>query len=319
MVVLDEVAPNPDAEVDCFYIYATVNLSPEPGNTEELFPHPESVIEVVTRRPAHFRGVCRLFAPLYHQMSLITYGAYWPAWEGTEIFQKAYDDVVDAFEYYMRNHNDGRGIVFIGGSQGAHMLTRLLEDRFDEDAAVREQLVSALLQGPTNRVLAPEGEVIGGSFENVPLCTGANQTGCVIAFDAVAAGVPSFYEISVLGSARACVNPASFDDGPAATLAAFVYPRASPGLGGLFPEEVDTEWVRYSNIYTSRCADADEFHVLLVDLASGYTGEVPMTPQDIQEIFAKQGSNRNLHSVEPYLTYADLLRIVEQQIASRGN
>jgi hypothetical protein len=319
MVVLDEVAPNPDAEVDCFYVYPTMDSTPEPGNTETLFPHPESVIHAVEVQGARFRGLCRMFAPLYHQMTIGTYYKIPFVWQETEIFQKAYDDVVEAFEYYMRNHNEGRGFVLIGHSQGSHMLTKLLEDRFDNDEALRGQLVSAVLTGPTNRVQVLEAEFVGGSFTNIPLCTSADETGCVIAFDANAAGVETDYATSVLyypPSARACVNPASFDGGPAATLAAFVYPHASPALGGLFPEEVDTEWVRYSNIYTSRCADANEHHVLLVDLSSDYTGEVPMTPQDIQETFAQQGSERNLHYVEPYLTYANLLRTVEQQIAS---
>jgi hypothetical protein len=322
MLLLDEVAPNPDAAVDCFYVYPTMDTSPEPGNTEILFPHPESVIHAVSVQGARFRGVCRMFAPLYHQMTIGTYHKIVWSWEPTEFFQRAYDDIVEAFDYYMRNHNMGRGFVLIGHSQGSHMLARLLEDKFDNDEALRGQLVSAVLTGPTNRVQVLEGQLVGGSFTNIPLCTSADETGCVIAFDANPAGVSTVYSTSVWNTpprVRACVNPASFDDGPAATLAAFVYPRSSPGLGGLFPEEVDTEWVRYTNIYTSRCADADELHVLLVDLASDYTGEVPMTPQDIQDVLAEKGAAPNLHPVEPYLAYADLLHIVEQQIASRSN
>ena len=322
MVTLTEVAPNPDAEVDCFYVYPTMNRSPEPGNTETLFPHPAGEVLVVSVQAAHYRGVCRVFAPLYHQMSLLTYVAFFNEWETTEYFQRAYDDVIEAFEYYMRNHNEGRDFVLIGHSQGSHILTKLLEDKFDDDEVLRGQLVSAVLTGPTNRLQVLEGEVTGGSFANIPLCTSANETGCVIAFDANPAGVDStFYSAATLydpPSARACVNPASFDDGPA-TFAAFVYPRSSPGLADFFPEGVDTEWVRYSNLYTSWCADADEEHVLLVDIASDYTGEVPMTPEEIQDTYAARGSRRNLHGVETYIASTDFLRIVEQQIASRGN
>jgi len=322
MVVMDEIGANPDADVDCFYVYPTVNLSPEPGNTEILVPHPESDIGIVTRQAGRYRGVCRVFAPLYHQMSLITYWEY-PigTWQSTDIFQRAYDDVVEAFEYYMRHDNRGRGFVLLGHSQGSHMLARLLEDKFDDNETLREQLVSAVLTGPTNRVQVLEGELVGGSFTNIPLCTSANQTGCVIAFDANPAGVETHYDTSVFyypPSARACTNPASLDDGWA-TLAAFVFQRSHFVLGDFFPARVDTEWVRYPNIYVSHCADADEFHVLLVDVASDYMGEVPITPQEIQDIYAERGSNRNLHGIEDYLTYADLLHIVEQQIAGYGN
>jgi len=321
-VELTEVLPNPDAEIDCFYVYPTVNLSPEPGNTEPLFPHPESVIEIVTREAAHYRGVCRVFAPLYHQMSLITYWEFPFKWEPTEYFQRAYDDVVEAFEYYMRNHNEGRDFVLLGRSQGSHMLTRLLEDKFDDDEALRAQLLSALLLGPTNRTQVFPGELSGGSFTNIPLCTSADETGCVIAFDTNAAGDPApHYDSSVFftpPSARACVNPASLRG--TETLAGLTYPRwYEPALP--FPEDVDTEWVRYPNIYTSRCSGTDDWKdVLWIDLASEYTGEVPRTPLELQAALMEfRGAQANLHYVEDYLTYADLLPIVEQQIASRGN
>jgi hypothetical protein len=325
MVTLAEVAPNPDAEVDCFYVYPTVNYDLEPGNTEVLFPHPEEVVQIVSWQASHYRGVCRLFAPLYRQTSQITYTAHAGEgiWETTDFFKLAYGDVVDAFEYYLRNHNDGRDIVFIGHSQGSHMLRSLMADKIDDDPALRGQLLLALLMGATGRVQVLEGDVVGGSFENIPLCTSNDQTECVIVFDANAAGVDTVYDGITNYSppnARPCVNPASIEGG-AGTLGAYLFPRSSWNLGPRFPEGVDTEWVRYPNIYTSRCADADEQHVLLVDLAPDYTGPVPMTPEDIQDIYVENGSflSRNLHGVESYITSTDLVRIVEQRIASRGN
>jgi hypothetical protein len=319
MVTLAEVAPNPDAEVDCFYVYHTVNWSPEPGNTEILVPHPEGVIGTVFRDAAHYRGVCRVFAPLYHQMSLGTYTAFGSEWDNTEFFEKAYDDIVDAFEYYMRNHNEGRDFVLIGHSQGSHILTKMLQDKFDDDEVLREQLVSAVLMGPTNYMQVLDGEIIGGSLENIPLCRSASETGCIIAFDANPAGVETSYNDLVPAfppSIRACVNPASFDDGPG-TLAGLTYPRTYSSLIP-FPDGVDTEWVRYPKIYTSQCAD-DEHHVLLVDLASDYSGEVPITPQELQTALVEVwGSFRNLHSAEYFLANTDLVWIVEQQISSRG-
>jgi hypothetical protein len=147
MVTLTEVAPNPDAEVDCFYVYHTVDWRPEAGNTETLIPHPDDVVKALERNGAHYRGVCRMFAPLYRQMTLGTYGQFLVGLQETEFFQKAYGDVAEAFEYYMRRFNAGRGLVLIGHSQGSGMLTKLLQDKFDDDEALRTQLVSALLIG----------------------------------------------------------------------------------------------------------------------------------------------------------------------------
>jgi hypothetical protein len=114
------------------------------------------------------------------------------------------------------------------------------------------------------------------------------------------------------------VNPASFDDGTG-TLAALAYPRTYESLIP-FPDGVDTEWVRYPNIYTSRCSEeGGREHVLLVDLANEYTGEVPITPQELQDALVEVwGSLENLHSAEYFLANTDLVHIVEQQIAARN-
>ena len=317
---VSDVVEDPDAKVDCFYVYHTVDWSTEAGNTETLFPHPDNVVEALHRNGAQYRGVCRMFAPLYHQMTLQTYRAFRSDWQETEFFQRAYDDVVEAFEYYMRNHNEGRDFILIGHSQGSHILTRLLQDKFDDDDALLAQLVSALLIGPGGAVQVPEGERVGGSFANIPLCTSTSETGCVIAFDAIAAGeMPGPGPVLITSPMeRACVNPASLDEG-AGTLEAFTYSRSYDHVIP-FPDDVDTEWVRYPSIYTSRCSGGEGYrNVLEVDLAGDYTGEVPMTPQELQESVAENWGLNGLHLVEYFIANTDLVRIVEQQIASREN
>jgi hypothetical protein len=319
--IVSDIVENPDATVDCFYVYHTVDWSPEEGNTETLFPHPEEVVKALHRNGALYRGVCRMFAPLYHQMTLGTYREFTFRWQDTEFFQKAYDDVVEAFEYYMRNHNEGRDFVLIGHSQGSHILTKLLQDKLDDDEALRAQLVSALLIG--GGVPMPEGDPTGWSLANIPLCASANETSCVIAFDAIAAGTePGSGAILIKPpTQRACVNPASFDEGPG-TLAALVYSRGYDHVIP-FPDGVDTEWVRYPNIYTSECSGEEGYrNVLEIDLASEYTGEVPMTPQELQKSLDEnwgRGRIGGLHLAEYFIANTDLVRIVEQQIASREN
>ena len=322
LVEVSGPAMNPDAKVDCFYIYHTRNQSLTPGNTETLSPTDPELLAALSWTGSHFRGVCRVFAPLYHQMSIGTYFEFWPFWEDTEFFQRAYDDVVEAFEYYMRAHNDGRDFVLLGDSQGSHMLKRLLQDKFDNDEALRGQLLSALLIGPTGTVHVPNGEQVGGSFANIPLCTSATATGCVIAFDAIAAGVPGFPDTATLsppGMVRACVNPASFDSGPG-TMAALSYPRSRRAFP--FPDTVDTEWVSYPNIYESQCSeDGTRGYALEIDLVSQDPREEPFTPQELQAAIPNVGGVRgtDLHTSEAFIVMTDIVRIVEQQIASRDN
>ena len=45
--------------------------------------------------------------------------------------------VLSAWQGYLADHNDGRPIVFIGHSQGAAMLIRLLQSQVDPNSALR--------------------------------------------------------------------------------------------------------------------------------------------------------------------------------------
>ena len=205
----------------------------------------------------------------------------------------------------------------------------MLQEKFDEDEALRAQLVSAVLMGPTGFVEVPEGELVGGTFANVPLCASATETGCVIAFDAAYPEMGAFTGLAtstVPPMTRACVNPATFDSSRG-TLAALMYPRIYNSLIP-FPDGVDTEWVRYPNIYTARCS-AEETDwcnsfacggALEIQVADDYTGDVPITPKELQDALVEVWETpRRLHSGEYFIANTDLVAIVEQQIASHGN
>ena len=56
---------------------------------------------------------------------------------------------------YLAHDNDGRPIVFIGHSQGAAMLIRLLASQVDPNAALRSRLVAAIMLG--GNVTVPDG------------------------------------------------------------------------------------------------------------------------------------------------------------------
>ena len=47
--------------------------------------------------------------------------------------QIAYDSVLNAWNKYLTKFNDGRGIVFIGHSQGSFMLRELLANEVDHE------------------------------------------------------------------------------------------------------------------------------------------------------------------------------------------
>ncbi len=319
LVISDGPAVNPDALFDCFVVYETVDFSLEPGNAADSSPTDAAILEALYRNGARFRETCRMYAPLYRQMTLGTY--YAGAWEETPHFQTAYEDIVEAFDYYMREHNQGRDMVLIGHSQGAHILARLMEDRFESDEALRGQLISALLIGAGVRVHVPEGELVGGNFKVIPLCSSASDTGCVIAFDSLALIAANASNVAAAkqlapSDTRACVNPASFDDRQA-TLAAAMFSRSSvwwpQQLGEEnLPSEVTTEWVSYPSVFDAQC---DNSNLLRIGVAN--ENAAPFTPLELQRDHEVQFFWAGLHFANFSLTSADLIRIVETQAATR--
>jgi hypothetical protein len=174
-------SPAKDPPIDCFYVYPTV--SGQTTMSADLTIDPEEKA-VATSQASRFSQVCKVYAPMYRQMTLVAINA--PGTGGqaggdtTEARDIAYADVVSAWQDYLAHYNNGRGVVLIGHSQGTMMLTRLITAEIDPNPEARKLLVSALLIG--GNVLVAKGQDVGGDFQNVPACRSNDQTGCVIAY-----------------------------------------------------------------------------------------------------------------------------------------
>ena len=142
---------------------------------------------VVKQQLARFGSQCRLFAPMYRQVTLAGLRTRLAGGELALDRGRGYDDVRDAWRHYLQHDNGGRGVVLIGHSQGAMVLTALIASEID-GAPVRRQLVSAILLGTSLAV--PKGKDVGGAFKQVPLCRADGQAGCVVTYASFRATVP---------------------------------------------------------------------------------------------------------------------------------
>jgi hypothetical protein len=68
---------DPDAPIDCFYAYPTVSMEPT-GNSD--FAVDRDLTRTVVQQFARFGARCRLFAPVYRQVTLPGLTARNPAW-----------------------------------------------------------------------------------------------------------------------------------------------------------------------------------------------------------------------------------------------
>ena len=67
-------------------------------------------------RPSRYSQHCRVFAPMYRQITLAAILGTEPITE--EQAAIAYGDVLAAWKTYLKKENKGRGVVFVGHSQG---------------------------------------------------------------------------------------------------------------------------------------------------------------------------------------------------------
>ena len=129
-----------------------------------------------------------------------------------------YDDVRDAWRYYLEHDNRGRGVVLIGHSQGSFILTELIRREID-GKPIQSRLVSAILLGATLSV--PQGKDVGGSFQHLPLCRKPSQVNCLVTYVSFRATSPPpantrFGKVTEPGMVAACTNPAALAGGSAA-------------------------------------------------------------------------------------------------------
>jgi pimeloyl-ACP methyl ester carboxylesterase len=215
---VERARPDPKAPVDCFYVYPTV--STDTTTNSDLVPD-AAERNVVRLQFARFGTKCRLFAPIYRQLTLAAMGrANAAGIESPDFLGVGYDDVRAAWRHYLAHDNGGRGIVLIGHSQGTSILIELIR-REIEGTPMQSRVVSAFLIGAPGGILVPRGRDAGGTFAHMPLCRAATQTGCVVAYSAFRVTAPPsattrFGRSDDSTLVAACTNPAALGGGEAA-------------------------------------------------------------------------------------------------------
>lgn len=248
---------DPNAPIDCFYVYPTVSTEPTPNS--DMIPGPGEK-GVVVQQVARLASKCRIYAPMYRQVTLAALRAYMAGKPVAASRALAYDDVRDAWNEYLAHDNHGRGVVLIGHSQGTRVLIQLVKEEID-GKPIQKRIVSVILGGTVLQV--PVGKDVGGDFKFIPLCRSTAQVGCVIAFASFRANVPPppgapFGASGGPGLMAACVNPAALGGGSGA-LEAYL-PAGRVALSPQAPVEwvkggapITTFFVKVPGLLTGEC------------------------------------------------------------------
>ncbi len=314
----EEWTANPNAPIDCFYVYPTVSL--DLGGNSDMTAGPEE-LAVARTQFARFGSECRLFAPLYRQATLTALRAGMVG-RIVPVDQKlVYNDVLDAWNDYLQHDNNGRGVVLIGHSQGSIVLTQLIRNEID-GRPVLSRVISALLPGTS--IAVPKDADVGGAFQHIPVCRKAGQIGCVISYASFRAATPPpdtalFGRVPDRSMTAACVNPAALGGGDAVLHAYF--PTGGRTLAGSAtpqpwvtpPRPINTPFVSVPGLITAECVATIKASYLAVTVHGN-----PNDPRvdDITGDLVANGvinPNWGLHVVDVSLTLGDLISVVHGQ------
>ena len=308
---------DPNAPVDCFYVYPTVSLDETPNSDMTAGPEENRVVQ---HQFARFASKCRVYAPLYRQVTLTALRAGMAGKPMAADRALPYNDVVDAWKYYLEHDNRGRGVVLIGHSQGSGVLTQVIKNEID-GKPVQERFISALLLG-TN-LAVPKGKDVGGAFKTIPLCHAATQTGCAIAYASFRTEQPPPANTlfgRIAGSqdlVAACTNPAALGGGSGALHAYLSSGRSS---GGAEPptwvtpaKTINTPFVSVPGLLTGECVSNDKGSYLAVTVHGD--PKDPRTDQIAGDVVTngQVQANWGLHLIDAHVAMGNLVDIVGQQ------
>jgi pimeloyl-ACP methyl ester carboxylesterase len=300
-------------------VYPTVSDEKTP-NSDLTIQDTETSIALY--QAARYSQYCKVYAPMYRQVTLAGAGLSGSATGGKPDPALALSDVRRAFADYLKHLNHGRGFVLIGHSQGSGVLRALIAKDVDRKPSVRARLLSAILLG--GNVLVKGNTGIGGDFKHIPACRSAKQLGCVIAFSTFDQPVPSdslFGRPNALlgqrkpakGDEVLCTNPANLAGGsglltPISPSAPFA-PGSTIALGlGVLNYHVpspSTVFWSSPDSYTAKCEDSNGAHVLEITARDGAQTPTPAPTPDW-----------GLHLLDANSALGNLITIVKTEAAA---
>ena len=312
--------PAADPGFDCFYVYPTVSYQPT-GNSDMTVTAAER--GVVEQQLARFASQCRIYAPMYRQVTLAALRSVMMGQSSPGNAALAYGDVRDAWAWYLAHENKGRGVILIGHSQGSRVLLELLKNEIDGKPA-QKRMIAAYILGMNT-------PVVDGKYGSIPLCAKADQAGCLVTYVSFRETSPPpansrFGRTDEQGRRAGCVNPAALLAGKSQTdeVALRSYLATKPFLSSAPPKPfatgvtVSTPFVALPGLISAKCASAGDFTYLSIKVNADPAD--PRTDDIAGDIVLGSAVLKDwgLHLIDVNLTMGDLVDLAGRQAKAYG-
>jgi hypothetical protein len=163
--------------VDVFYIYPTTDWQTNPNATgPEICSVDNSSMRAgaqsaYARQASAFAPLANIFAPYYRQMDM------WPDNRDQIIAGIPTTDCTAAFDYYIKNFNDGRPYILASHSQGSTVMTNILSGYLKDNPTVYARMIVAYVIGYTVNTTYLNNN------PHLKFATGANDTGVIVSYN----------------------------------------------------------------------------------------------------------------------------------------
>lgn len=223
------------AEADVFFIHPTTDVygfKPS-GNTkiDNNRVNRQTDDLSIKYQASVFNVSCKVYAPRYQQAVLHNFFSQ-NTEKSKKSFDIAYTDIKAAFEYYLKNYNNGRPIIIAGHSQGTMHAARLLKEFFD-GKPLQKQLIAAYLIGYP---------IFSNEFQYLKVANDADSLGGIISYNTFLIGAEGFitdkYKNAIV------VNPLNWKTDN-------IFVDASKHLGGIITNKESI----YPKLFGAKCGN----------------------------------------------------------------
>ncbi len=189
---------NKNKPVDIFYIYPTAYYSPTNWNQALDFkPTLQRTLKYSVRKQLYiFKDLGNVYAPIYRQANL--YAFIDNKGNGEKAINLAYNDIKNAFDYYIKNINKHKPFILVGHSQGSLIILRLLEE-YQYTKILNRMIVAYAVGWPLTKNYLEKNP-------KLKVCKDSCQTGCIISWNTE--GKHKLY--SLVKKPSVSVNPLSW-------------------------------------------------------------------------------------------------------------
>jgi hypothetical protein len=263
--------PTSDYDVDVFYLYPTAWHRVDTINDPNICDIDNAMmrkgaLSAYARQATAFETVGNIYAPLYRQAD-VDYLWSLPLDQQQEVMAGIpSSDAIAAFDYYLKNFNQGRPFILAGHSQGSNVLLFLLADYLNQHSELYDRIIAAYVIGYS----VTETYLIENPL--LKFAQGPDDLGVIISFNTQS---PNAGKNPVVLPGAHCINPISWTRGTSIA-------DASEGLGSYLPFGANYEYIQVSQYADAAvstmddgaevliCTTANEDAIAIIDALTGF-------------------------------------------------